>query len=114
MRFTTPVFILVSLLLTACHRSADHLDASAAANRNDTAVNAASPQTCVNLNRASAEELIELPGIGEVMSRRIIDYREHHGPFRRPAEIIIIEGFSEKKYRAIADLICVDPPSDAP
>lgn len=108
MRFTTPVFILVSLLLAACHHSADHLDASAAAKRNDAAVNAASPQTCVNLNRASAEELIELPGIGEVMSRRIIDYREHHGPFRRPAEIIIIEGFSEKKYRAIADRICVE------
>jgi competence protein ComEA len=114
MRFTTPVFILVSLLLTACYHSADRLDASAAANRNDAAVNAAAPQTCVNLNRASAEELIELPGIGEVMSRRIIDYREHHGPFRRPAEIIIIEGFSEKKYRAIAHLICVDPPGDAP
>ena len=110
MRFTTPIFILVSLLLATCHHSADRLEASAAANRNDAAVNAASPQACVNLNRASAAELIELPGIGEVMSRRIIDYRQHHGPFRRPAEIIIIEGFSEKKYRAIADLICVDPP----
>ena len=109
MRFTIPVIILLSLPLASCHRSADRLDASAAANRNDAAVNAASHQPCVNLNRASAEELIKLPGIGEVISRRIIDYREHHGPFRRPAEIIIIEGFSEKKYRAIADLICVDP-----
>ena len=69
-------------------------------------------QPCVNLNTATAEELMTLPGIGEVISRRIIDYREHHGPFRRPAEIIIIEGFSEEKYRAIADLICVDPPGD--
>ena len=109
MRFTLSILMLASLLLAACHHSADRLDASAAANRNDAALTAASPQACVNLNRASAEELIKLPGIGEVMSRRIIDYREHHGPFRRPAEIIIIEGFSEKKYRAIADLICVDP-----
>src|SRR5258708_4030594 len=87
MRFTRSILMLASLLLAACHHSADRLDASAAVNRNDAAVNAAAQQTCVNLNRASAEELIELPGIGEVISRRIIDYREHHGPFRRPAEI---------------------------
>jgi DNA uptake protein ComE-like DNA-binding protein len=42
------------------------------------------------------------------MARRIIDYRERHGPFRRPEEIIIIEGFSEQKFLAIADSICVD------
>jgi len=52
--------------------------------------------------------LKELPGIGEVMARRVIDYRERHGRFRRPEEIIIIEGFSEKKYRAIAARICVE------
>jgi competence protein ComEA len=105
--------MLLSLPLAACHRSAERAGASAAANRNDApAAGAASQPPCVNLNRATAEELIKLPGIGEVMSRRIIDYREHHGPFRRPAEIIIVEGFSEKKYRAIADMLCVDPPGD--
>lgn len=62
---------------------------------------------CINLNAATAEELMRLPGIGDVMSRKIIEYREHNGPFRRPEEIIILEGFSEKKYRAIADLVCV-------
>ncbi|HKS42140.1 MAG TPA: helix-hairpin-helix domain-containing protein, partial [Blastocatellia bacterium] len=57
---------------------------------------------------ATAEELIGLPGICEVLSRKIIEYRERNGPFRRSEEIIIIEGFSEKKYRAIADLVCVE------
>ena len=95
----------MALLPTACNRKAEKLDAPVADNRN-AAATAAAHQPCVNLNRASAEELMQLPGIGEVMSRRIIEYRERHGPFRRPAEIIIIEGFSEKKYRAIADLIC--------
>jgi competence ComEA-like helix-hairpin-helix protein len=101
--------MLFSLLLAACHRSAERTDAPVAANRNDAAAaGVASHQPCVNLNRAAAEELMQLPGIGEVMSRRIIDYREHHGPFRRPAEVIVVEGFSEKKYRAIADRICVE------
>lgn len=104
-RLTIPALALVALLPAACNRKAEKPDAPAADNRN-AAATAAAHQPCVNLNRASAEELMQLPGIGEVMSRRIIEYRERHGPFRRPAEIIIIEGFSEKKYRAIADLIC--------
>lgn len=62
---------------------------------------------CVNLNTATAEELERLPGIGEVMARKVIEYREQNGPFRHPEEIIIIDGFSERKYRAIADVICV-------
>jgi competence protein ComEA len=62
----------------------------------------------MNLNTATAEELTRLPGVGEVIAERIIAYRERHRRFHRPEEIIIIEGFSEKKYRAIAGSICVE------
>ena len=65
-------------------------------------------EPCVNLNIATAEELIKLPGVGDVIAKRIIDYRERHGRLRRPEEIIIVEGFSERKYRAIAGLVCVE------
>ena len=67
-------------------------------------------EPCLNLNLATARELIKLPGIGEVMAKRIIDYREQHRRFRRPEEIIIIEGFSERKYRTIARMVCVEQP----
>jgi competence protein ComEA len=63
---------------------------------------------CLNLNIATAEELIKLPGVGDVIAKRIIDYRKRHGPLQRPEEIIIIEGFSERRYRAIAALVCVE------
>ena len=63
---------------------------------------------CLNLNTATVEELKALPGIGDTLAQRIIEYRTQHGNFRRPQEVIIIEGFSEKRYRAIADLICVE------
>jgi competence ComEA-like helix-hairpin-helix protein len=70
--------------------------------------NTALRNACVNLNTATREELMQLRGVGEVMSRKIIEYRERHGPFRRPEEIIIIEGFSERKYRAMAGQVCVE------
>lgn len=66
-----------------------------------------SRKQCVNLNAATVQELKDLPGIGDVMAQRIIGYRDRHGSFRRTEDVIIIEGFSEKKYRAIAGLICV-------
>lgn len=63
---------------------------------------------CINLNTATAEELTGLPKVGEVLARRIIEHRERNGPFRRPQDIIIIDGFSERKYRALAPLVCVE------
>jgi len=65
-------------------------------------------ESCLNINTATSAELIKLPGIGEVMAKRIIEYRTRQGPLRRPQEIIIVEGFSERRYRAIAHMICVE------
>jgi competence protein ComEA len=64
-------------------------------------------KSCVNLNTATVEELMSLPGVGEVRGKRIIEYRERNGRFNRAEEIIILEGFSDNKYREIAELICV-------
>jgi len=98
----------ITLAVSACHSSGEQAAAPVAESNRNARVNAAPRPPCIDLNRATAAELMQLPGVGEVMSRRIVEYREHHGPLRRPAEIIIIEGFSEKKYRALADLICVE------
>jgi competence protein ComEA len=62
---------------------------------------------CINLNTATESELMTLAGVGEAMARKIIEHREQNGPFRRPQDIIIIDGFSERKYRTISDRICV-------
>jgi competence ComEA-like helix-hairpin-helix protein len=72
--------------------------------------NEASKQDCVNLNTASPQDLEQLQGVGTVLARRIVEYRERHKGFRRPEELIIVEGFSEKKYLAIKKKkkICVD------
>ena len=114
-----PLQVRLLLLSLALIAIASCKPGESATNNNSIALSASrgdkttGPETkpkepCLNLNIATADELIKLPGIGEVMAKRIIDYRERHGAFRRSEEIIIIEGFSEKKYRAIAEMICVE------
>jgi competence ComEA-like helix-hairpin-helix protein len=59
----------------------------------------------ININTASAEEFMRIPGIGPALAARIVEHRRKHGPFKRPQEIIIVRGMSAKRYRQIAHLI---------
>ena len=61
----------------------------------------------ININTASASELEQLPGIGKGLAERIIEHREKFGPFRRPEHLIIVRGISDKRFRALQDLITV-------
>ena len=112
MRLLVLSVLFISFATASC-RSRETNTTSATAtitsqNANESGAEHSPHQPCLNLNTATAEELIRLPGVGEVMAKRIVDYRERRGRLRRPEDIIIIEGFSERKYRAIAALICVD------
>jgi len=99
------LFVVFTITFGGCARHENRAKTEAAASSTSRSGN---NQPCVNLNQATADELKTLPGVGEITAKRIIDYRQRNGRFRRPEELIIIQGFSEKKYRAIADLICVE------
>ena len=61
----------------------------------------------LNINAATAEELMELSGIGEKLAERIINYRNEHGVFAQTEGIMLIPGIGEKVYENMKDKITV-------
>ncbi len=61
----------------------------------------------ININTAAAAELDALPGIGDVLAGRIIEYRELNGGFQSIEEIMAVSGIGEKKFGDIKDRITV-------
>lgn len=57
------------------------------------------------LNTGDAAALDALPGIGTVLSERIITYREEHGAFVYPEELRNVKGIGEKRLQAILDAL---------
>lgn len=60
----------------------------------------------VNINTASKEELLKLPGIGEVTAEKIINYRDNNN-FTRIEDLKNVNGIGIATYNKLKDLICV-------
>ena len=56
----------------------------------------------ININTATVDDLIYVPGIGEVMAQRIIDYRNTNGPFNSIDDIINVDGNGQKKLEQLS------------
>ena len=60
----------------------------------------------ININTCSKEQLMELPGIGEVTASKIIDYRSAN-QFKSIEDIMNVSGIGTKKYEDLKDYIIV-------
>ena len=61
----------------------------------------------VNLNTATLEELDALPGVGPSTAKNIIAYREAHGGFAAPEEIMNVKRIGEKTFGKLKEFIKV-------
>lgn len=65
------------------------------------------PEGRIDLNRASADELETLPGIGPARASAIVAHREEHGPFQAPGDLRAVSGIGEATFQNLAPLIVV-------
>ena len=53
-------------------------------------------QSTVNLNTASRDELVTVPGIGPAKAQAIVEHRKTHGPFKTVDDLKQVKGFRDK------------------
>ena len=61
----------------------------------------------IDINRAEPWLLEALPGIGEVLAQRIVDWRSENGPFRTVEDLLKVSGIGSATLEQIRDLVTV-------
>ena len=62
----------------------------------------------LNINTANILQLQELPGIGEVLAQKIVDYRDSIGGFSSLYQLLEVDGIGNTKLNNILELICLE------
>jgi competence protein ComEA len=61
----------------------------------------------VDLNAASTDQLDTLPGVGEVMAKRIVQWRTEHGGFTKVEQLRDVDGIGESKFEKLREQVTV-------
>lgn len=68
------------------------------------------PDTKININTATAEELDSLPGIGNTKAEAVISYRQQNGPFQAIEDILNVPGIGPTIFEQIKEYITTGTP----
>ncbi len=64
-------------------------------------------QENLDLNSATATELQSLDGLGQVLARKVVRFRENHGKFTSVEELVKVSGIGPHKLENIAEFVYV-------
>ena len=98
--------ILLAVILTVRYHSDSQQLLSN--DQNSTKSSVVSIDGKLNINSATQQELSMLPGIGDTLSMRIIEYREENGPFEEITELREVKGIGTELFEQISQYITVD------
>ena len=73
----------------------------------------AAAMAAIDLNTATKEELVALPGIGPAKAQAILDYRNAHGAFKSIEELKDVKGIGAKRFEKLKAELTVTPPAKA-
>lgn len=62
-------------------------------------------QKLISINTATLQELISLPGIGETIGKRIIEYRDKYGSFNTLEDLMNVSGIGNVKFNKLKEYI---------
>jgi len=62
----------------------------------------------VSINRATADQLCLIKGVGPALAAKIINHRERMGPFRSAADLDRVPGIGDKKLKSICEWVVFD------
>lgn len=60
-------------------------------------------ESLVDINTAGVEELMDVPGIGQVIAQRIVEYRDKNGPYASVDDLLKVQGIGEKSLARIRE-----------
>ena len=63
-----------------------------------------------SLNKASAAQLMKVPGVTAALAKAIVDYRAKNGPFKKPDDLLKVPGLTQDTLKKMS--LQVDPKGD--
>lgn len=101
----TALFLAFSLLLFFTGERSSGSGYSVSTDRGQQTQQEPQPIGPLNINRATAEQLQSLDGIGPVLAQRIVEDRALNGPFSDPEELLRVDGIGPGILNGIRDSI---------